>query len=81
MSNNWKIYEQAFKEGLNINESIDLETFKYRDYSWDSVAHMILISMLEDAFNIQLETDDVIDFNSYVKGKEILLKYGVTIER
>ena len=34
---------------------------------------------LEDAFDIMMDTDDIIDFSSYEKGKEILAKaaYGV----
>lgn len=53
---------------------------KYQDIeAWDSVGHMGLISALEDAFDIMMDTDDIIDFNSYEKGKEILAKdtYGV----
>ena len=38
---------------------------------------MTLMSGLEDAFKIALETDDIIDFSSYEKGKEILKKYKV----
>ena len=32
------------------------------------------MSGLEEAFNISIETDDIIDFSSYNKGKEILKK-------
>ena len=39
---------------------------------WDSVGHMTLIAALEDAFDIMMDTDDIIDFSSYEKGKEIL---------
>ena len=35
---------------------------------------------LEDAFDIMLDTDDIIDFSSFKKGKEILGKYDVAIE-
>ena len=40
---------------------------------------MTLIAALEDAFDIMMDTDDIIDLNSYEKGKEILSKsdYGV----
>ena len=38
---------------------------------------MTLMSGLEEAFSITLETDDIIDFSSYNKGKEILRKYKV----
>jgi len=36
---------------------------------------MSLISELEDNFSINIETDDMVDFSSYEKGKEILKKY------
>ena len=32
---------------------------------------------LEDAFNISLDTDDIIDLSSFEKGQEILAKYDV----
>ena len=35
---------------------------------------MTLMSGLEESFGITLETDDIIDFSSYKKGKEILKK-------
>ena len=38
---------------------------------------MGLIAQLEDAFDIMLEPDDIVDLNSYEKGKEILAKYNV----
>ena len=42
---------------------------------------MGLIASLEEAFDIMMDTDDIIDFGSYEKGKEILAKpaYGVEI--
>ena len=35
---------------------------------------MTLISALEEEFKISIETDDIIDFSGYKKGKEILSK-------
>lgn len=70
-----KIFEETF--GITAEEAVNL---KYQDIdAWDSVGHMGLISALEDAFNIMMDTDDIIDFNSFEKGKEILAKadYGV----
>ena len=40
---------------------------------------MSLISELESQFKITFETDDIIDFSSFNKGKEILKKYKVEI--
>ena len=38
---------------------------------------MNLISALEENFKISFETDDIVDFSSYEKGKEIIKKYGI----
>ena len=70
-------YNNVFVENLDVTED-QLANLKYQDVpTWDSVGHMGLVSELEDAFDIQFETDDIVDFNSYAKGMEILAKYGV----
>ena len=38
---------------------------------------MTLMSGLEENFKITLETDDIVDFSSFKKGKEILKKYKI----
>lgn len=45
--------------------------------AWDSVGHMNLIAALEEDFDIMMETDDIVDLNSYKKGIEILKKYDI----
>lgn len=40
--------------------------------SLQSVGHMGLVALLEETFDIMLETDDIIDLSSFQKGKEIL---------
>ena len=78
--NNREKYNRAFTESFDVEEN-QLAGLSYQDIpAWDSVGHMSLISELEDAFDIQLETDDIVDFNSYEKGIELLKKYGVVIE-
>ena len=79
MSNREK-YNKAFMESLDVEEG-QLAGLAYQDVpAWDSVGHMGLISELEDAFDIQFETDDIVDFNSYEKGIELLKKYDIVIE-
>lgn len=76
---NLEKYNKAFVEALGVSEDI-LETLNYQDVTeWDSVGHMNLIAEIEDEFDIMFETDDIVDFSSYVKGKEILTKYDVEI--
>ena len=76
---NLEKYNNAFIETFEITED-QLPGLKYQDIeAWDSVGHMGLVAALEDAFDIMMDTDDIIDFSSYEKGKEILSKsdYGV----
>ena len=75
---NLEKYNKAFETGLELSEDMinfDLEYQKVKN--WDSVGHMSLVAELEDAFDIMMDTDDIIDFSSYKKGMEILSKYGV----
>lgn len=72
-------YVNAFVEALEI-EASQVEGLVYQGIdAWDSVGHMSLIAELEEAFDIMMETDDIIDFSSYEKGIELLKKYGVEI--
>ena len=71
-------YKKSFINALEIEESQLTDDLKYNDITeWDSIGHMTLIADLEETFNVTLETDDIIDFSSYNKGKEILKKYKV----
>ncbi len=76
---NLEKYNKLFLAAFPITEA-ELPEAKYRRTDrWDSVGHMELMSEMEEAFGISLETLDVMDFSSYGKGKEILAKYGVEI--
>ena len=79
MSNNNK-YNESFISALSIKKDDLRDSLKYNDIpEWDSIGHMTLMSNLEEAFSISLETDDIVDFSSYKKGKEILKKYKVNL--
>ncbi len=72
-------YNEAFKSVLGVEEGT-LESLEYMGIAeWDSVGHMQLIAALEDTFDIMFETDDIIEFNSYAAGIDILKKYEVTL--
>ena len=71
MNNNEK-YLNTFVEifGVSAENAVTLE---YQGIpEWDSVGHMELVAAIEDAFDIMMDTDDIIDFSSFEKGKEIL---------
>jgi acyl carrier protein len=75
---NLEKYANVFIECFGVEKSVLNETFTYQCVpAWDSVGHMGMIAALEDAFDIMLETDDIIDFSSYTKGIETLTKYNI----
>ena len=74
-------YINAFIEALELSAEEVTENLEYQGIpQWDSVGHMALIASLEDAFDIMMDTDDIIDFSSFKKGIELLKKYDITIE-
>lgn len=76
---NLEKYIKAFTETFEIDEA-QLEGLEYQgNINWDSVGHMTLIAVLEEELDIMMDTDDIIDFSSFEKGKEILKKYDVEI--
>ena len=71
-------YDEIFIEVFEINLSDLTDELAYQSIpSWDSVGHMSLMAELEDAFDIMLEMDDIVDFGSYKTGIETMKKYGV----
>ncbi len=79
MTNETK-YRDIFLELFSITPE-DLEpNFTFADNEqWDSLAHLELISELEEVFEVMFETDDILNYGSYNNGKLILERYGVDI--
>lgn len=67
----------CFSETLNIEVRVVTDSLSYGNHPWDSIAHMVLIAAIENAFDIMLETDDVIDMSCFGKAKEIVGKHGI----
>tara|TARA_B100000925_G_C21749871_1_gene363007 strand:+ start:214 stop:456 length:243 start_codon:yes stop_codon:yes gene_type:complete len=79
--NNKEKLVYAFTEALGVDEDLIVNSLKYQSIKeWDSVSHMILITELEDIFEISIETDDVIDLSSVEKAKKILSKYSINFD-
>ena len=75
---NLKKYNEIFCRVLNVDESVLNEKFTFKDVpQWDSVAHLSLISELEDEFDVFFESEDILHYGSYDNGKKILEKYGI----
>ncbi len=68
--------KSVFAQALGIDNKIISNGLAYRSIpQWDSITHMVLISEIESAFDISIETDDVIDMSSFARAVEIVQKY------
>jgi acyl carrier protein len=71
---------QAFSSGLGIPPGPQIATFEYRKVSqWDSMAHMQLVLEIESAFDIMLDTDEVLSLSSFGKALEIISRHGLDV--
>ena len=68
---------KVFADTFGISEA-ETKGLQYQGIEqWDSVGHMTLVAAIEDDFDIQLDTDDIIDMSSFEKAQEILGKYDI----
>ena len=75
---NAEVVRQAFSEALGIPIEQVSDELSYDSIpEWDSVSHMSLIALLEDKFNVLLETNDILEMSSVRAAKEILGRLGV----
>lgn len=68
---------KAFKEALDVDDSIDTSRLVYREFpTWNSIGHMTLIAALETEFDTMLETDDILAMSDFDKAVEIMTRYS-----
>jgi len=77
---NLELYNQVFADifALNsseVNESISRESLEV----WDSLHQFSLISAIEETFFVILSPDDILEFNSYNSGMNILIRNGIDL--
>jgi acyl carrier protein len=72
-------FKNAFAEGLEIPvEEVENATME-NVAKWDSIGQMSLIAIIEDAFGIEFEPDEVMRFTSYVAGVDILKSHNIEL--
>ena len=77
---NLEKYNDVFCRVLNVNVDVLNEDFTFKTVpQWDSVAHLSLISELEEVFDVFFESEDILHYGSYENGKKILEKYGIVL--
>ncbi len=72
-------YIHAFTSTFEVGAD-EAKTLQFQGVpAWDSVGHVSLIAALEEAFDIALDPDDILDLSSFEKGRKILAKYNITV--
>lgn len=76
---NFETYKNCFVEGLELDintvENASMENVEH----WDSIGQMSLVALIEDAFSIELDSEELMAFTSFGAGLEILKRHGVEI--
>jgi len=69
-----------FGEGLNLPaDSLSDDTSPDNTEQWDSLAAMNLVSLLEDAFEVELSTRDIMKMRTIGFARKVLQDKGVQI--
>ena len=77
MSNTDKL-TAAFSNALGIRKEKINDQLSYQSIvQWDSMAHMVLVTEIEDTFSIQIEDKDIIQMDTFLNIKQLLVKYSV----
>lgn len=77
---NLEKYNEIFTEVFGVEASALNDSFgKETVDQWDSVHQLNLVSLLEEAFDIMLDPEDIMGFTSYKAGKEILKNQDVEL--
>ena len=57
-----------------INDDMSRKTVK----DWDSMAHLMLVSEIESAFEVTMDDDDIMEIQTVADIKKTLQKLGIT---
>lgn len=72
-------YKNCYVEGLEL----DIETVENASMEsverWDSIGQMSLVALIEDAFSVEFEPEELLTFTTYSSGIEILRKHNIEI--
>jgi len=73
--------QEAFQTALDLPADTDWSSLAYAQHEhWDSLGHMALVAEIEEAFDIMMDTDDVIALSSYPVAVDMLrTRYDVAL--
>ena len=70
-------YNDAFVEVFGVDSSVLNDDFSKENV--DSIHQLNIIALLEESFDVMFDPEDIMEFTSYGKGREILKKYEVEL--
>lgn len=70
----------VFCEVFSVEQDVLNDKFSHDNVEgWDSVRQLSLTATVEDTFDIMLDAEDILEFNSYENAKRILAKYDIKL--
>jgi len=80
---NLEKYNKIVKTNLRVtDEELNDEALVYnRTTKWNSMSHMGMVADLEEKFHVAFDTLDIMSFNCYSAGIEILKNLGIDMEQ
>ncbi|WP_405059136.1 acyl carrier protein [Kribbella sp. NBC_01505] len=74
----WSVFVVA----LDLDPEEDVSRLRHRDHPrWDSLGHLALALAIEEEFDVELETDQLIGLDSFGTALKILCDLGVPVTR
>lgn len=67
-------YNKVIMEVFEV-DTVDESMVRQNTEMWNSLLHLTLVGAIEDEFDIMLDTEDILNLNSYAAGLEIVSKY------
>lgn len=73
-------YDNAFIEVFAVASDALSDDFSRETVdAWDSVHQLNIVALIEEAFDVMFEPEDIMGFTSYKAGKEILKQYDIEL--
>ena len=67
-------YNDIFKKLFNVSDD-ELGSLAYKETAeWNSMAQIALVAEIEEQFDLDFDTDDILLLNSYIIGNDMLTK-------
>jgi acyl carrier protein len=75
-----KKIEEVVAKGLGIGLEEVVYDLKYQEIpEWDSMSHLILITEIENVYEVSIDMEDILEMGSLMKIRDVLKKYEVEL--